>query len=377
MIMYNYPYIILQGGDFFYMQRRTAWDVVITSALIGVISIIVHWFMGKDKSIKLTGNSTFYTSVGIGIVVMIAVYMIGHNLIAKRAKEIAVGMILILIFLRFQPDNMYIGFGTVRALTAALLCLYVPVYGAILHKYRHGGLMELLKAILWMIVPLLIIHKPTRVMTELVLLTSMMMQLLFCAKKRWFKINLLSFLAAVAVIVLAATVFADKTGVVSRWGHKTMSNVFHLDDSTVQSFFDVNLVGSSGKENLKFLPKPDLDYLLAYQANRYGLLPAIGIALLVIVVIAIGYKSVFRCKNDLSFLMGTGCLNVLFENTVMNIFENMGVMPYTDTFLPFFSSQTSYIIMAYIFVGIILSVCKGKGTRDRFFRYAVRNLMRY
>ena len=99
MIMYNYPYIILQGGDFFYMQRRTAWDVVITSALIGVISIIVHWFMGKDKSIKLTGNSTFYTSVGIGIAVMIAVYMIGHNLIAKRAKEIAVGMILILIFL--------------------------------------------------------------------------------------------------------------------------------------------------------------------------------------------------------------------------------------------------------------------------------------
>ena len=359
------------------MHRKIEWDVVITAALIGVISIIVHWFMGKDKSIKLTGNSTFYTSVGIGIIVMIAVYMIGHNLIAKRAKEIAVGIILILVFLRFQPENMYLGFGSVKVLTAAVMCLYVPVYGAVLHKYRHGGILELLKAILWMIVPILIIHKSTRVMTEIVLLSAMIMQLLYCIKKRWFKINFLLSLAALAVIVFAASLFVDKTGVISRWGHKTMSNVFHLDDSTVQSFFDVNLVGSSGKENLKFLPKPDLDYLLAYQANRYGLLPAIGIALLVIVVIALGYKSVARCKNELGFLMGTGCLNVLFENTVINIFENMGMMPYTDTFLPFFSSQTSYIVMAYIFVGIILSVCKGKGTRDRFLRYAVRNFMRY
>ena len=130
-------------------------------------------------------------------------------------------------------------------------------------------------------------------------------------------------------------------------------------------------------QNLLDDAKINLYYLLAYQANRYGLLPAIGIALLVIAVIAFGYKSVFRCKNDLSFLMGTGCLNVLLENTVINIFENTGTIPYTDTFLPFFSSQTSYIVMAYIFVGIILSVCKGKGTRDRFFRYAVRNLMRY
>ena len=363
--------------EFFYMHRKIEWDVVITAALIGVISIIVHWFMGKDKSIKLTGNSTFYTSVGIGIIVMIAVYMIGHNLIAKRAKEIAVGIILILVFLRFQPENMYLGFGSVKVLTAAVMCLYVPVYGAVLHKYRHGGILELLKAILWMIVPILIIHKSTRVMTEIVLLSAMIMQLLYCIKKRWFKINFLLSLAALAVIVFAASVFVDKTGVIGRWGHKTMSNVFSLDDSTVQSFFDVNLVGSSGKENLKFLPKPDLDYLLAYQANRYGLLPAIGIALLVITVIAFGYKSVFRCKNDLSFLMGTGCLNVLLENTVINIFENTGTIPYTDTFLPFFSSQTSYIVMAYIFVGIILSVCKGKGTRDRFFRYAVRNLMRY
>ncbi|MBO4456199.1 MAG: FtsW/RodA/SpoVE family cell cycle protein [Butyrivibrio sp.] len=358
------------------MHRKIEWDVVITAALIGVISILVHWFMGKDKSIRITGNDTFYKSVGIGVAVMIAVYMIGHNMIAKYAKEIALFMFFILIFLRLQPDSKYLGFGSARVITAAVLCLYVPVYGAILHKYRGDGIIALLKAILWMIVPIVVIHKSSRVITEVALLAAMMMQLLFCIKKRWFKIHLISFLAAVAVITFAVKVFMDKSGLLGRFGRKTISNVFSIDENVVQSFFDVNFVGGSGEEKLKFLPKPDIDFLLTYQANRYGLLPAIGIALLVIAVITFGYKSVIRCKNDLGFLMGTGCLNVLLENTVINIFENMGKMPYTDTFLPFFSSQTSYIVMAYIFVGIILSVGKGRYARERFLKYAMRNLLR-
>ena len=92
------------------MQHKKAfdaWDLVITAALIGVISILVHWFMGKDRTIKIAGSDTFYTSVGIGIVVMLAVYYIGHNLIAKRAKEIAMFMFLLLIIIRVQPESIW------------------------------------------------------------------------------------------------------------------------------------------------------------------------------------------------------------------------------------------------------------------------------
>ena len=50
----------------------------------------------------------------------------------------------------------------------------------------------------------------------------------------------------------------------------------------------------------------------------------------------------------------------MLVNMLVNLFENLGILPYTDSFMPFFSAGGSNIVLAYIFLGIILSIYKYK-----------------
>ncbi len=50
----------------------------------------------------------------------------------------------------------WIGFGRLRVAVTSLMMFYVPIYGAILYKYRDGGVSALCRAILWLILPVFI-----------------------------------------------------------------------------------------------------------------------------------------------------------------------------------------------------------------------------
>ncbi len=68
---------------------------------------------------------------------------------------------------------MYLTIGPVRFLTIAFMLLYAPIYGAIIYKYRGGGLLAFAKALMWMIIPALFVLRWPSYMTALVLTMTM------------------------------------------------------------------------------------------------------------------------------------------------------------------------------------------------------------
>lgn len=44
-----------------------------------------------------------------------------------------------------------IGFGMLRVSAVSLLLFYIPIYGAILYKYRNGGVGALIMSLVWLI----------------------------------------------------------------------------------------------------------------------------------------------------------------------------------------------------------------------------------
>ncbi|MBE5829886.1 MAG: hypothetical protein E7305_10560 [Butyrivibrio sp.] len=89
-------------------------------------------------------------------------------------------------------------------------------------------------------------------------------------------------------------------------------------------------------------------------------------------VIIIGCMASVKSKNQLGLVMGAGCMNVLLVNMLINVLENLGVIPFADSFMPFFSAGGSNIVLAYIFLGIILSIYKYKDAYPQHLDIGIR-----
>ena len=58
--------------------------------------------------------------------------------------------------------------------------------------------------------------------------------------------------------------------------------------------------------------------------------------------------------------MGCGCGMIILLNVIIHVGINLGLLPVTGSFLPFFSTGGSSIITSYVLMGIILSVYRYK-----------------
>ena len=372
-------------------RPRLAWNVIAIAVLIGVISSVIHEIMAydagmADAAISVLGSHAFYTKVLIGLVAMITVYMIDYTVIAKYAKVIALGMFGFLLVaslgLTINGIHMYLHLGPVYFLTSAFMLLYIPLYGAIVYKYRGGGVGAFFKALMWMVIPSIIVIRWPRLSTALVMVMTMAVQLSIAVAKGWFKVSKKLTIGllwmAVTVVPLGGVAFLYMNSLLSNYQMARISSMWNLDNDaayvtkTVRSFCDVNLVGNTGKEVLGYLPNPNSDFLITYLANKYGLIMALVIVASVVAIIITGCIASAKCKNQLGLIMGVGCMNVLLANMLLNLFENMGVIPYTDSFMPFFSAGGSNIVLAYIFLGIILSIYKYKDAYPQHMDIGIR-----
>ena len=372
-------------------RPRLAWNVIIIAVIIGVISSVIHEIMALDASaadaaISVLGSHSFYTKVLIGLVAMIAVYMIDYTVIAKYAKLIALVMFGLLLVaslgLTINGIHMYLHLGPIYFLTSAFMLLYIPLYGAIVYKYRGGGTASFFKALAWMIVPTIIVLRWPRLSTAIVMAMTMAVQLSVAVAKDWFKVpkklTISALWVAITVFPIGLLAFFYKNGLLSNYQTDRIRAFLYFDNDaayvtkTVRSFNTVNFIGESGKEVLGNLPNPNSDFLLTYLANKYGAVMVVAIVASVAAIIITGCIASARSKNQLGLIMGVGCMNVLLVNMLVNLFENMGAIPYTDSFMPFFSAGGSNIVLAYIFLGVILSIYKYKDAYPQHLDIGIR-----
>ncbi|WP_051538313.1 FtsW/RodA/SpoVE family cell cycle protein [Butyrivibrio proteoclasticus] len=359
-------------------RPQMAWGVVIIAVVIGIASILVHELIvkdaaqGQDLALHALGSYIFYLKVLMGLGAMVLVYLLDYTRIAKYAKVIAVVMFVMLtagVFtIRLNGAITYLRFAGVNVLASAMVMLYVPLYGAILYKYRGGGAFAFIKALCWMVVPVMIVVSWPQLMVAVVLVLTMTVQLTIAVAKGWYKIpvkrTIAGLWACVTVLPVTALLLAYKGGLLADYQIKRIRGILYMDyDASyvtrlVRSYSDVNLVGGSGQEVLGNLPNCNSEFLLTYLANKLGLVAVISLVASVFAVIIMGCLFTVRSKNQLGLVMGVGCMNVLLVNGLVNMCENMGILPYTSSFMPFFSAGASNIVLAYIFLGVILSIYK-------------------
>lgn len=362
-------------------KPQVAWKLIVIVGILSLLGILIQqsisYHIAEISSdipeYYVLSGTRFVTSVILGFAVMCGIYFLDYTTIAKYSKFIGafiitVGILSILGFLgRFGHEKYFM----VRLLTTAFMMFYVPTYGAILYKYREGGLASLLKAIVWLMIPVIIMFKMPNLVSTTILMVSMLIQLSAAIIKGWFKVPVKRTVAiiwtafGILPIILLFSMYAlhmlaaYQEARIRAWLFAT-GDASYMSNILRSLCTDIAFIGNSGKDVVGTLPDFNSDYIFSYILNSYGSIAGILIVAALAVLILYIFSVCLKQKNELGLVMGFGCGMVILLNTVINLLGTVGVIPPAASFLPFLSAGRGNIVLCYALVGIIMSIYRYK-----------------
>lgn len=369
-------------------KPQIAWKLLI---IVGILSLLGIWiqqsilrqtgyndlepFMQEMHQLTMEG---FVSSVIIGFFIMCGIYFIDYTVIAKYSKLIGLFIIIMGVLLLagfFGTDingvRYSIGFGIIRVSATSLMMFYVPIYGAVLYKYRDGGVSALLKSIAWLIVPVFITFYMPSLIVAIIMMVSMLIQLTVAILKGWFKIPIkrtIGSLWAVFMFLPIMLLFVMYTfHLLEEYQEARIRSVLSASEegyyltSMLRTFSkDILLIGNSGKDVIGSLPEFNSDYIFSYILNSYGSIVGIVVVAVLTALVMFIFGASIKQKNELGMVMGFGCGMIILLNILVNLLGALGIIPPVPSFLPFLSIGRSNILLCYALVGIIMSIYRYK-----------------
>lgn len=363
-------------------RPQIAWKLLLIIILITASGILIHRMIsGQFEGSDTLTSDKYIIHVMIGITVMMVFYFLDYTLLAKFSKLIAFILIVICCLTLAFGVNVngalyYISIGNKLVSIQTLMLFYVPIYGGILYKYHGLGYVGLVKAIAWMIIPVVLVLKLPATMTADLMLISMLVMLTKAIKQGWFVVHKKKAIGGLWGIFMIMPVLAVCTmyfgNYLPLYQKARIRACFSTGGDTnyvttvLRSALTANqFVGNSGTDLKEILPAFNSDFLLAYLSSAYGNIMRILIFCIMAVLIVSVFGTAIRQKNQVGMMMGCGCGMIFLVSFLVNVLVNLGALPQTATFLPFLSAGGSEIIVSYGLMGIVLSIYRYKNIHPR------------
>lgn len=365
-------------------RPKMAWDFIVVMAAIAAASLMLHIgiAMGAEEIASRTKEeyvlgAAVYT--GIGFLAMLVVYRLDYSILAGRGR-LAAGMFLafftVVIFCTGAAVNgsaLFLSVGGFRISLPHLMFLYLPLFGAVLHQHHGSGWTGILKTLPFLLYPVWLTMRLPRIGFAALLFFLMSLMLTAAVACGWFQISKKLFLGiywgfAMMLPVLLVFLMVNSAKAVPMYQRERLNAALgmgfqeydYVTQVLTECLKNSRLFGAGGVEAAGYLPGYYSDYILAFLSSCYGIAASLGVCLL---VGAAGIKALrisFGQGGRLGMMMGFSSGLALLSNLIFHIAENTGVLPRTETFLPFFSYTGTGMIVSYIMAGIALSVYRYK-----------------
>ena len=172
-------------------RPQAAWKLLGMIILISIAGVLIHaGISGKASENAVAGSDRYVFHVMIGLAVMMILYLLDYTVLAKFSKIIAAVLLSVCLLVILEGGQVngariFISLpGGRRGMDVQKLMLfYVPIYGAILYKYHGWGYKGLIRAILWLIAPVILVYSLPALRTACVMLVTMLTMLTIAIKK--------------------------------------------------------------------------------------------------------------------------------------------------------------------------------------------------
>lgn len=362
-------------------RPQIAWSVIGLVALISLISIAIHIAIGygnTELGIGYVKRSITYTS--LGFIVMLLVYRLDYSFMAKHGKMAAFVFLafefvsIYFIPLKYNGARAFVRIGGISISLIFAMLLFIPIYAALLYQYRGSGYRGMVKAMLWMIPPVLMTLTIPCLSIAIFMFIMMTILLTIAIVKNWFSVNK----KLVLFLIWGGIIFAPPIwmllAIKFHWlaeyqslrlqillGMKSIPESYDYLGQLLKEYSESSrILGGSGKEIVGYLPDYYSSYILAFLGNNYGTIISVLICALLLIISLKIFRISLCQKNQLGMIMGCGCGLVFFGSILLNILENVGWFLATQTFLPFISYGGTGVMVSYILLGIVLSIYRYK-----------------
>ena len=374
-------------------KPKIEWNLLTIVGVLSLLGILIqqsicyhatHYGVSDQKQATLQPTMTgFVASVVFGFIVMCCIYFIDYTTVAKYSKVIGLGIIVLCILCAagvfgwtVNGARFYIGVGMLRVSAVSLLLFYIPIYGAILYKYRNGGVGALFMSLVWLVVPVVIAFRLPNIVTSVILMVSMLIQLTAAIKKGWYRVPV----KRTIVILWTASIVLPLISLFTMYSLHLLAT---YQEARLQAYFtqsgdafyltsvlrslseNVAWFGKSGNDVFGMLPEINSDYIFSYIINSYGSMAGMLVIGMLAALVVFVFAAALNQKNELGTVMGIGCGMVLLLNIVLNLLGSLGMIPPASSFLPFFSVGRSNMVLCYVLVGFVMSIYRYKEVYPR------------
>lgn len=349
-------------------RPRIEWKLVLAVVIISLCSVAIRYFVARDC--QMYGNYSLIEdvlTVGMGLALMGIIYRLDYSIIGYYAK--AIGAVFCIGFLMMifsatvvNGSRMYIHLGPITISPILLLYLYVPVYGAILFRYRNCGKKGFWKAVLWIVIPVCLAYLASNGSQAGAMGVTLSILLSIAVWKGWFQVSRKKFLICYWGILILVPLLMIKFQVVQAdMGVQTYQEYFSGETYVVRDLMEKIVSGSAwigrtNLENLRPLPSAIHAHVLVSIIAYYGSMAAIVVVGVLLLLTGKIFSVSKHQKNQLGKMMGYGCGLVFFNMIFLNVAMNMGVTTTLYGDLPFLSASGSTMLISYVFIGLSLSI---------------------
>ena len=318
--------------------------ILLTGALY--LAGMIFRYLLYDRSglgIYIANSWVYYV---LAFVVMIGVCYVDYSRIGEKARELTVGLFLILmagIWFGGTVVNGSVGWISVGGMmilnVRVLVYLFLPLYGAILYRYRGQGYEVIWKAAAWMLPAVVVVFYAN----------SLMLALLLCV----FSMVIFLLLYAGMVWKFGAVYQKERLKMLlPPYGEEISAVMEPLRSAAANS----HMVGSSAQAMKGLEMYGDRDFLFTYILSFCGILIAVLFISLIAVLLFYLLKHTLRQRNQAGRIMGLGCTVVLVGRLVIYLLGNLGLQPYGDGYCPFLSTGGSSAVVTGILLGLLFSI---------------------
>lgn len=326
-------------------RPKMAWGLILLTGALYLAGMIFRYLL-YDRSglgIYIANSWVYYV---LAFVVMIGVCYVDYSRIGEKARELTVGLFLILmagIWFGGTVVNGSVGWISVGGMmilnVRVLVYLFLPLYGAILYRYRGQGYEVIWKAIVWMLPAVVVVFYAN----------SLMLALLLCV----FSMVIFLLLYAGMVWKFGAVYQKERLKMLlPPYGEEISAVMEPLRSAAANS----HMVGSSAQAMKGLEMYGDRDFLFTYSLSFCGILTAVLFISLIAVLLFYLLKHTLRQRNQAGRIMGLGCTVVLVGRLVIYLLGNLGLQPYGDGYCPFLSTGGSSAVVTGILLGLLFSI---------------------
>ena len=326
-------------------RPKMAWGLILLTGALYLAGMIFRYLL-YDRSglgIYIANSWVYYV---LAFVVMIGVCYVDYSRIGEKARELTVGLFLILmagIWFGGTVVNGSFGWISVGGMmilnVRVLVYLFLPLYGAILYRYRGQGYEVIWKAAAWMLPAVVVVFYAN----------SLMLALLLCV----FSMVIFLLLYAGMVWKFGAVYQKERLQMLlPPYGEEISAVMEPLRSAAANS----HMVGSSAQAMKGLEMYGDRDFLFTYILSFCGILTAVLFISLIAVLLFYLLKHTLRQRNQAGRIMGLGCTVVLVGRLVIYLLGNLGLQPYGDGYCPFLSTGGSSAVVTGILLGLLFSI---------------------